>query len=99
MGSQQDGSAEQRRLDRENQAKVLGPWQFSRGRLEHARFVGAMTGFKQVRNGDIEIVFTVAFEHRDQVVGMMDASGIPVSVDVVPWKMDAQHEPQEGIGG
>lgn len=98
MGSGSDESAERRRLDREQQAAALGTWDFSRGKLEHARFVAHHAGFKQDKTGDIIITLVVPFEYREAAMGMLDAAGLPLSVDVVPWTRDASH-PTHGTNG
>lgn len=96
MGSQQDGASERRRLDREHQAAVLGPMDFSRGQFEHARFIAAQVGFKQAKGGDIEINLMVPFAYREQALAMLDASAVPLSVDVVPWRHGQTHEVNDG---
>lgn len=98
MGAQQDGSAARRELDREQQAEVLGTLDFSRRRFEHVRFVGIQTGFKQGVKGDIIVSFTIPYQYRDRVPAILDAAGIPLSIDCVPWKRDAVHEPHGDEG-
>lgn len=103
MGSEFDGgesdesaTARRRRLDRERQNEVLGALDISRGRLTHARFVGAQTSFAQNKSGDVVLTIIVPFEYRDQAIPMLDASGIPLSFDVVPWRRGVEHWPENG---
>lgn len=98
MGTQQDGSAARRELDREHQAEVLGPLDLTRRRFQHVRFVGTQVGFKQGRKGDVEVTFSIPYQFRDKVPAILDSAGIPLSIDCVPWRRDARHD-EHGDGG
>lgn len=91
-----DAAAAAAELRRQQQSEVLGAIDFSRQKLEHARFIASMTNFKQGRGGDIFIELMVPFEYREQAIGMLDASGVPLSVDVVEWKRGATHPRHDG---
>lgn len=93
MGAQQDGAAARRELDREEQAEKLGDIGFlRREKFEHVRFVGIQTGFKQGIKGDLQVTFTIPYQFRDKVTSILDAAGIPLSIDCVRWQRDVTHE-------
>lgn len=87
-------AAEKRRLEREAQDEALAalhPSDFSRNEFVHARLVASVTQFKQGKMGDILIELQVPFEFRESAIPLLDASAIPVSVDIVPWNSKATH--------
>lgn len=75
------------------QAEALGPIDvLTRRQFEHCRFIAHMVSFAQGKKGDIDIHLSVPWQMRDLVMGMIDASGSILSVDVLKWNQEATHE-------